>query len=159
MFRRASAYAAAAILTMAVPATSQTAPTPSERTRAIEALVNKAAALVERRGRAAFSEFRRADSEWWFGDTYLFAYDENLNVLLNPAFPAREGTNPSGGTDANGKAFHDEFLKVVRAQGAGWVDYMFPKPGETRASQKWSYVKAVMIDGRPGIIGSGFYPQ
>jgi hypothetical protein len=37
--------------------------------------------------------------------------------------------------------------------------YMFPKPGEIKPSQKWSYVKAVNIDGTPGIIGAGFYPE
>jgi signal transduction histidine kinase len=83
----------------------------------------------------------------------------NLNVLLNAAFPAREGKNMHGQTDANGKKMHDEFVKVVRAKGAGWVDYMFPKPGQTQPSRKWAYVTAVTIDGIPGIIGAGFYPE
>jgi cytochrome c len=131
----------------------------SEQAKRIEAMVNNAAALAESRGKAAFSEFRKPDSEWWFGSTYLFAYDQNLNVLLNPAFPKREGTNPRGQKDANGKAFHDEFLMVVQTKGSGWVDYMFPKPGQTQLSQKWSYVKAVNIDGTPAIIGAGFYPE
>jgi signal transduction histidine kinase len=89
----------------------------------------------------------------------MFIYDQNLNVLLNPGFPKREGTNPHGEKDANGKAFHDEFLKVVQTKGSGWVDYMFPKPGQTQPFQKWSYVRAVNIDGTPCIIGAGFYPE
>jgi cytochrome c len=48
---------------------------------------------------------------------------------------------------------------VVQSKGSGWVDYMFPKPGQTKPSQKWSYVKAVNIDGTPGFVGAGFYPQ
>jgi hypothetical protein len=36
---------------------------------------------------------------------------------------------------------------------------MFPKPGQTNASQKWAYVKAVRIDGVPGLVASGFYPE
>jgi cytochrome c len=137
----------------------QQTPPSSDQAKRIEAMVNKAAVLVESQGKAAFSEFRKSDSEWWFGNTYLFAYDQNLNVLLNPAFPKREGTNPRGQKDANGKAFHDEFLRVVQTKGSGWVDYMFPKPGQTQLSQKWSYVKAVNIDGTPAIIGAGFYPE
>jgi cytochrome c len=144
------------VLAMAGCASSQP-PSTSEAKR-IEEMVNKAAALVERQGKTAFSKFRVRDGKWWFGNTYLFAYDQDLNVLLNPAFPHREGTNPRGEKDANGKAFHDEFLRVARTKGAGWVDYMFPKPGETRPSKKRSYVKAVTIDGTPGIIGAGFYP-
>jgi len=146
-------------MALATQARAQPAPPPSERARRIEALVNKAAALVEKDGRAAFAEFRKRGSEWWSGNTYLFVYDQKLNVLLNPAFPKREGTNPHGEKDANGKAFHDEFLKVVQTRGSGWVDYMFPKPGQTQPSQKWSYVKAVNIEGTPGIIGAGFYPE
>src|SRR5262249_39552293 len=76
--------------------------------------------------------------------------------LVKSGFPAREGTNPSGQKDSNGKAFHDEFLKVVQTKGSGWVDYMFPKPGQTHPSQKWSYVKGVKIDGTPAIIWCGF---
>ena len=146
-------------LMMVSPARSQDGPPPSDQSKRIEDMVTRAAALVEQRGRTAFTEFRTRDSEWWFGTTYLFAYDDHLNVQLNPAFPKREGTNPSGEKDANGKAFHDEFLKVVQAKGAGWVDYMFPKPGQTQPSHKWSYVKAVRIDGTAGLIGAGFYPE
>lgn len=159
MFKQILASIAVATIAMVSPASSQQSPPTSEQAKRIEAMVNKAAALVESQGKAAFSEFIKRDSEWWFGNSYVFAYDQNLNVLLNPAFPKREGTNPHGEKDANGKAFHDEFLRVVQAKGAGWVDYMFPKPGQTQPSQKWSYVKAVKIDGTPGIIGAGFYPE
>jgi cytochrome c len=83
-------------MAIAYPANSQQSPPTSEQAKKVEALVNKAAALVERQGKEAFSEFRKRDSEWWFGITYVFAYDTNLNVLLNPAFPNREGTKPCG---------------------------------------------------------------
>jgi methyl-accepting chemotaxis protein len=78
-------------------------------------------------------------------------------VLLNPAFPKREGTNVAGQTDANGKRFHDAMLDTARTKGAGWVDYMFPRPGRTAPSHKWTYVRRVTLDGLPGLIGAGFY--
>jgi cytochrome c len=139
---------------------AQSSPT-SEQAKRIEALVNKAAALVESKGKAAaFAEFRKRDSEWWSGNTYLFSYDKDMNVLLNPAFPKREGTNVHGDKDANGKLFHDEFMRVINTKGAGWVDYMFPKPGQSNLSLKWSYVKAVKVDGVAGcLIGAGFYAE
>jgi cytochrome c len=83
----------------------------------------------------------------------------NANVLLNPAFPQREGTNVNGQKDAKGKLFHNEIIKTAETKGSGWVDYMFPKPGQTELSQKWTYVKKVTIDGVPGLIASGFYPE
>jgi len=150
----------AATVTIATPVWCQNAAPQSEESIRIETLVNDAVALVEKQGKAAaFSQFRTRNSKWWLGNTYLFAYDQNLNVLLNPAFPKREGTNVHGQTDANGKPMHDEFLTVVRQKGSGWVDYVFPKPGESKPSRKWTYVKGVNFDGTPGLIGAGFYPQ
>jgi hypothetical protein len=81
----------------AVPrATAQDTPPATEQAKAVETLVNKAAALIDKEGKVAFTEFRKKDSEWFHGDTYLFAYDMKANVLLNPAFPQREGTNVTG---------------------------------------------------------------
>jgi len=160
MHKKMAQWAAAAALAAAVPAWAQDAPPSSAEAKRIESLVDKAAALVESQGKAAaFAQFRTRDSDWWSGNTYLFAYDQNLNVLLNPAFPKREGTNVHGQTDANGKPMHDDFMQVVRTRGAGWVDYVFPKPGESRPSRKWTYVKGVSFDGTPGLIGAGFYPD
>lgn len=139
-------------------ASSQSGPPASERSKQVEALVTKAAALVDSKGKQAFVEFAKRDSEWFGGDTYLFAYDMNANVLLNPAFPKREGTNVAGQKDARGKPFHDEIIRTAQT-GSGWVDYMFPKPGQTAPSQKWTFVKKVTIDGVSGLIGSGFYPE
>jgi len=151
---------AVATLALAAPAWAQNAPPPSQEAKQIETLVNQAATLIESQGKAAaFAQFRTPNSEWWSGNTYLFAYDQNLNVLLNPAFPKREGTNVHGQTDANGKPMHDDFLKIVQAQGSGWVDYVFPKPGQTKPSRKWSFVRSLKIDGTPDLIGAGFYPK
>lgn len=148
-----------ALFASASPAISQQAPPPSAQANQTKALVDKAAALVDKEGKPAFAEFRKKDSEWFHGTTYLYAYDLKGNVLLNPAFPAREGTNVTGQKDTNGKLFHNEIIKTAETKGSGWVDYMFPKPGQTQPSQKWAYVKKVTIDGVPGLIASGFYPQ
>jgi cytochrome c len=138
---------------------SEQSPPVSEKADQVKALVNKAAALIESKGKAAFSEFRVKGSDWFHGDTYLFVYDLQANVLLNPAFPAREGTNVKGQRDAKGKLFHDAIIRAAETEGSGWVDYMFPKPGQTQPSQKWAYVKGVKIDGIPGLVASGFYPD
>ena len=138
---------------------AQGTPPDSPQARRIAALVEKAAALVDRKGKAAFTEFRKPGSEWFQGNTYLFAYDFKGNVLFNPAFPAREGTNVSGQKDASGKAFHDEMIRTAQTRGSGWVDYAFPRPGQALPSRKWSYVKRIQVDGVPGLIAAGFYPD
>jgi cytochrome c len=147
------------LLTTISPALPQGSPPATEEAKQVEALVTKAAALIEKNGKAAFTEFRKKDSEWYHGNTYLFAYDMKANVLLNPAFPQREGTNVTGQKDANGKLFHQAIIDMAESNGSGWVDYWFPKPGQTEPSQKWTYVKKVMIDGVPGLVASGFYPE
>jgi signal transduction histidine kinase len=78
---------------------------------------------------------------------------------LNPALPAREGTQVTNQKDANGKLFHDAIIQTAETKGSGWADYMFQKPGQTQPSRKWAHVKAVKIDGVPGLIASGFYPE
>ncbi|CAD6559957.1 hypothetical protein LMG28727_06990 [Paraburkholderia kirstenboschensis] len=145
------------LLGAASPIFAQSSPPPSEKTKLVEALVNKAATLIDSKGKAAFSEFRVKGSEWFHDDTYLFVYDMESNVLLNPAFPAREGTKVTGQKDVDGKLFHDAMIWTAQTKGSGWVDYMFPKPGQTQPSRKWTYVKEAKIDEVPGLVGSGFY--
>jgi cytochrome c len=160
MLRKFLISSALAVTAMATGAAAQqAAPPTSAEAKRVETMVDKAAALVDKEGKSAFAQFKNPGGEWRFDNTYLFAYDMKLNVLLNAAFPQREGENMHGKTDANGKPMHDELVKVVQARGSGWVDYMFPKPGQTTPSRKWSYVKAMTVDGTPGVIGAGFYPE
>lgn len=147
------------LTTAAAPALAQQSPPVSAQSKQVQALVEKAARLIQEKGKAAFVEFRKPDSEWFHGNSYLFAYDMQANVLLNPAFPEREGTNVKGGKDARGKLLHQAIIETAESKGSGWVDYWFPKPGHTEPAQKWTYVKKVMIDGTPALIASGFYPE
>jgi len=127
-------------ISLALPTGAQqndtTASPKSEQAKQIVALVEKAAALIDSKGKPIFPEFRKTDSEWRTGDTYLFVNDLKGMVLLNPAFPELEGKDLTGRKDSNGKLFFLEFLKVVQSKGSGWVDYMFPKPGQSQPSQK-----------------------
>jgi cytochrome c len=145
-------------ITLSPAACGREQPPPSAEARRIEALVSKAAALVDAKGTAAFSEFRQRGSEWWSGNVYVFAYSPEGVVILNPAFPGREGRAYHGEKDKRGKAFHDELLGTARSKGSGWVDYWLPKPGQTEPSQKWSYVKRVTAPG-VALVGAGFYPD
>src|SRR6187401_328741 len=96
------ALVAVLAMTTGDPALSQDQPPSSAEAKHIEALVNKAAALVDAKGKAALSEFRQKDSEWFSGDLYVFAYAPDGTVLLNPAFPAREGRSYHGEKEQKG---------------------------------------------------------
>ena len=148
----------ALLLLFSQAALSQDQPPSSAEAKRIEALVNKAAAVVGAKGKTALSEFRESGTEWWSGDVYVFAYAPDGTVLLNPAFPAREGRAYHGEKDKKGKAFHDEIMKIAQTKGSGWVDYWLPKPGQAEPSHKWSYVKAVKAEG-VALVGAGFFPE
>jgi signal transduction histidine kinase len=157
MLRRTLLFVGLA-LALSQAAFSQDQPRSSPEAKRIEALVNKAAALVDAKGKGAFSQFRQRGSEWWSGDVYIFAYSHYGTVILNPAFPEREGQAYLGEEDKEGKAFHDELLNTAQTRGSGWVDYWLPKPGQTEPSRKWTYVKAVRAEG-VALVGAGFYPE
>ncbi|MGB7947201.1 MAG: cache domain-containing protein [Candidatus Binatia bacterium] len=124
----------------------------------VVALVDSAAALVESKGKDAFAEFRKKDSKWRTGKTYVFVDDLEGKVLVNPPSHQIEGKSLIDSKDAKGKFFMREFVKVAKENGSGWVDYWWPKPGEQKPSKKRSYLKrAKMPDGKEVIVGAGFY--
>src|SRR4030065_2588031 len=101
LFKQLFVFATLATMLMVNSVNAQQSPPTSEKAKQIEALVNKAAALIESKGKAIFPEFRKKDTEWFSGDTTLFVYDWKSNVLFNAAFPAREGATTTGQKDAN----------------------------------------------------------
>jgi len=137
---------------------AESLPPNSAAAKKTRVLVDRAAVLIAKKGKEAFTEFGRKGSPWLKGDTYVFVLDMKGIELFSGGFPDQAGTDLSRLDDYNGKLIVVEQQKVVRAQGAGWIDYMWPKPGHTNPVQKWSYVKAVVVDGSPAYVGAGFYP-
>jgi methyl-accepting chemotaxis protein len=130
----------------------------SKETKQIVALVDKAAALTETKGKVAFPEFKKKGSEWLKGDTYIFIADMNGTILMHPANPELETKSILDVKDANGKAFMREFIETAKTNGSGWVDYMWPKPGEKSPSKKLSYIKrAKLPNGEMVLVGAGIY--
>jgi methyl-accepting chemotaxis protein len=131
----------------------------SAQAKQIKALVDKAAALIERKGKDAFPEFKKKGSEWFKGDGYVFVNDMKGTTLVNAAFPELEGKNNLELKDANGKAITREFIDLLKTKDSGWVDYMWPKPGETKPSKKFSYVKKAKLGKDTVYVGAGIYAE
>ena len=130
----------------------------SEQAKQIKALVDKAAALIESKGKDAFPEFKKKDSEWYKGETYIFVYDMNGIGLMHPINPELEGKNATNMKDANGKLWMQEFIETAKTNGSGWVDYMWSKQWKGQPSKKISYIKkAKMPDEEMVIVGAGIY--
>jgi signal transduction histidine kinase len=59
--------------------------------------------------------------------------------------------------DAQGKQVIREMFEVVQTSGSGWVDYMWPKPGESVPTQKSAYVSRAKIGDQWVLVGCGVY--
>jgi cytochrome c len=130
----------------------------SKEAKGIVALVDKAAALIESKGKTAFAEFKKKGSEWLKEETYIFIADMKGTILMHPANPELETKSIIDIKDANGKTFMREFVDTAKTKGSGWVDYMWPKPGEKSPARKSSYIKrAKMPNGEMVLVGAGIY--
>jgi methyl-accepting chemotaxis protein len=89
------------------------------------------------------------------GSEYFWVNDLQHVILMHPVKPELEGKELSQTRDANGKYIFREFVKVARADGEGYVDYLWPKPGNSDAVPKLSFVK--LVPEWNWIIGSGIY--
>ncbi len=49
------------------------------------------------------------------------------------------------------------FSEICEEKGAGWVPYVWPKPGQEGTSPKISYVKVVQHGGKDYVAGAGMY--
>lgn len=119
--------------------------------------VDAAIELIRERGTGeAFAALRDKASGFLFYNAYVFVLDENGTLLVNNAFPENEGKDLSELADADGKQFVREMLDVP-ADGSAWIDYKWPRPGDTWPSAKSSYVRNVEINSQRLFVGSGVY--
>jgi signal transduction histidine kinase len=119
--------------------------------------VAAASDLIESKGKAAFVSFRDKSSNFFYLNAYIFVIGENGMDVVNPAFPNLEGRNLYNMRDESGKYLFREMIDVAKSKGSGWVEYMWPRPGEIKLLKKESFVKAVKVNDELFIVGSGFY--
>ncbi|MEQ1916641.1 MAG: methyl-accepting chemotaxis protein [Gallionella sp.] len=86
---------------------------------------------------------------------YFWINDLTPTVLMHPIKPALDGKDVTDLKDPNGKHLFVEFANVVKKDGAGFVSYLWPKPGFDQPVEKISYVKGFAPWG--WVIGSGIY--
>ena len=89
------------------------------------------------------------------GNEYIWINDMHPRMVMHPIRPELNGQDLSGNKDPNGLALFMEFVRTVKAQGAGFVPYMWPKAGSDTPVEKTSYVKGFEPWG--WVIGSGVY--
>ncbi len=90
---------------------------------------------------------------------YVFVYDEGVNVVAHPD-RALVGKCLKGVPDAAGKKFRAELVATALGKGAGWVDYVYKKPGAEGVFPKSTYAqRAAGSDGRTYAVCCGLYRE
>ncbi len=88
-------------------------------------------------------------------NNYFWVQDDLPRMVMHPLREDLNGKDLRSFEDGNGKRFFTEMANVVQSEGEGFVDYVWPLPGETVPTEKISYVKAFKPWG--WTIGSGIY--
>ena len=94
-------------------------------------------------------------------DNYFWINDLNYKFIIHPVNTIEKKPEwyVDNGLidykDPNGVKLFDEIIKVCKKQDEGFVRYSWPRPGETAASPKISYVKLYKPWG--WIVGTGVY--
>jgi len=127
-----------------------------ERAFVVDA-VQDALVHIEKDGKATFPLFHDRTGPFMAKDAYVFVIDPSGIDLVNPGFPNLEGRNLLDLKDTQGKPLIRDMLKVAQTSGAGWVDYMWPKPGESISTQKSTYVSKAKLGDKWVLVGCGVY--
>ncbi len=91
------------------------------------------------------------------GNNYVWVQDSDINMVIHPIKPKLNKTSLKTNTDDNKKLLFVEFDKMANAKKeGGWVDYVWPKPGADKATDKISFVKKCGGD-KKWIAGSGIW--
>jgi methyl-accepting chemotaxis protein len=108
-----------------------------------------AEAEAKQRALSEIKELRYSAIEYfWINDMYP-------KMVMHPIKPELDGRDLSEFKDAQGKFLYNEMVATVKAKAAGFVGYVWPKPGSDKPVPKISYVKGFAPWG--WIVGSGVY--
>jgi methyl-accepting chemotaxis protein len=97
----------------------------------------------------AIKSFRYGDGD------YFWIQDMDARIVMHPIKPELDGKDLSQAKDPTGKFLFTDFSNMAKSSGAGFVFYMWPKPGSAVDVQKASYVKGFAPWG--WVVGSGVY--
>jgi methyl-accepting chemotaxis protein len=89
------------------------------------------------------------------GTEYFWINSLTGYMVVHPIRPDMAGKDLRGMADPAGKMFFTEMIDVVKRSKAGFVSYLWPKPGFDKPVPKLSYVQGIEEWG--WLVGSGIY--
>jgi len=159
MNRNRGAIGTACVLTMAMIALiAGTVMADDSAEAAVKAMVERGVVMAVVEGEeAALTAISDPAGPFIDGDLYLFAgLVSSVTMIAHAYSPDLLGKDLSATEDDHGNFLFADFVSTASGAGAGWVEYWWPKPGETEASRKMTYV--MKVPGQDMYIGCGYYP-
>lgn len=125
--------------------------------------VNAVCKAISEKGEAAKSDWPKDLLFENCGDNYIWVQDTSaeIKMVMHPIKQRLNGNVIGTQVDENKFPLFAEFDKAAKAKPAGaWVDYVWAKPGQEKATPKTSFVKICkMKDGTSWIAGSGVWKE
>jgi len=131
----------------------------NDRDAVVEGIVlmtkgGNAAKVVAKSGPSC-EKFKSKD--WMDGDYYVFVTGPDDKLVCHPN-ASMVGKANADIVDANGKKVGLDLIAAAKKKGGGWVDYVWPRPGQTTPVAKSSYATQVKgPDGKWYVVGAGGY--
>jgi len=120
--------------------------------------VDNAVNLIRERGQdAAFNEFRDPASSFCFFNSYIFVIDSAGRILVDPSFPGLSERNMLNFKDAVGREIVKEMIDKLSKSDDVWIQYLWPKPGESIPSRKLLYCRKLIVNSETLYVCSDFY--
>jgi cytochrome c len=125
--------------------------------------VQQAAQDVAKSGEAGLATFSSKNATSVWKDSYTFVLSCEGGTAVTVAHPIRPELRGKPTAQIvtfgpkSGEQIAADFCTAGRQPHGGWVEYNFPKPGETEAMRKVSYVLAAQ--GTPYVVGAGLYDE
>ena len=119
-----------------------------------KALVEKGVEFCKKVGvEACIEEFNKPESQFVKDDLYIWANDFDGIITAHPKKPLK-GKNLYRYKDKVGNQLFKNCIEKVKADGSGWVDYIWEHPTNGEQTLKTSFVIGI---GKDQLIGAGVY--
>ena len=118
----------------------------------VKGLVEQGVAMVKQQGKdTTLKAINDLKGPFVKGELYLFANSLN-NIVLASGSPYNK---PLIGKDVSNLKMVLQMTEIAKGQGAGWLEYSWPKPREDTPTPKKSYI--MRVPGQDFYIGCGYY--
>lgn len=151
-------FIAFALFAQATPTWSGTGDTDKASAEEVIAKVQEAANYLHDKGQAAYSDFNK-NARWVWKDSYVFIYScRDDRMIAHPLRPDLIGRPILQMEDDKGTRLFEKLCAASDKPNGGWVEYLWPKPGEGKASRKITYTLKTEVSFQPDVrVGAGIY--